>query len=404
MSVKTSFSNLCSVLKTLLANKADKDSVYTKTDIDNKYFATALRGASLAEGTDLNDIKSPGIYYISSKAIAETCLNTPGQMFSNCRLEVFFSSGVPSGETYLMQKIYQNDIGVLYSWIRGMTTDGTWSPWHLLNGNDFTNYNYDDTDLTDKYVKLATYSIKRGTYRNYNMVFDVYSNYAFSGSHIYDNHGVLTCNLRVQSDPAAPTAIQSIWMSKGTSINTDDWFVTFNSSSLEFTLWKKITNRYESWTVQLASSSNRGISGTAQNCVTMYYFKSDADPYTSSDYSLTATSTTCNSTMATESEIEKITEKIADTGWITTENLTYRKSGCVVCLQGSVTPSSTSMSIALGTLPENCRPSQDISIAQAGTDTPSRQLIIKTDGSVTLLFASNCTASHTYTYNGTFMI
>ena len=100
----------------------------------------------------------------------------------------------------------------------------------------------------------------------------------------------------------------------------------------------------------------------------------------------------------------ELTEKVVDTGWKTTGNLKYRKSGCVVCLQGTVTPSSSTMSITLGTLPENCRPSQDINIAQAGTDTPSRQIIVTTKGVVTLLFASNCTASHTYAYNGTFMV
>ena len=100
----------------------------------------------------------------------------------------------------------------------------------------------------------------------------------------------------------------------------------------------------------------------------------------------------------------ELTEKVADTGWITTGNLKYRKSGYIVALQGTVTPSDSAMSITLGALPENCRPSQDITIAQAGEDTPSRQIIVQKSGSVALLFASNCTASHTYAYNGIFMI
>ena len=53
------------------------------------------------------------------------------------------------------------------------------------------------------------------------------------------------------------------------------------------------------------------------------------------------------------------------------------KSGYTIALQGTVTPSGSTMSITLGTLPENCRPSQDINIAQAGTDTPSRQIIVQ---------------------------
>lgn len=100
----------------------------------------------------------------------------------------------------------------------------------------------------------------------------------------------------------------------------------------------------------------------------------------------------------------ELTEKVADTGWITTGNLKYRKSGYIIALQGTVTPSGSTMSITLGTLPENCRPSQDINIAQAGTDTPSRQIIAQTNGDVVLRFTSNCTASHTYAYNGIFMV
>lgn len=100
----------------------------------------------------------------------------------------------------------------------------------------------------------------------------------------------------------------------------------------------------------------------------------------------------------------ELTEKVADTGWITTGNLKYRKSGYIIALQGTVTPSGSTMSITLGTLPENCRPSQDINIAQAGADTPSRYISVHTGGDVELIFTSNCTASYTYSYNGIFMI
>lgn len=100
----------------------------------------------------------------------------------------------------------------------------------------------------------------------------------------------------------------------------------------------------------------------------------------------------------------ELTEKVADTGWITTGNLKYRKSGYIVALQGSVTPSGSTMSITLGILPNDCRPSQDINIAQTETDTPLRRIIVQTDGNVVLLFSSNCTANHTYSYNGIFMV
>ena len=100
----------------------------------------------------------------------------------------------------------------------------------------------------------------------------------------------------------------------------------------------------------------------------------------------------------------ELTEKVADTGWITTGNLKYRKSGYIVALQGSVTPSGSTMSITLGILPNDCRPSQDINIAQAYTDTPLRRIIVHTDGNVVLLFESNCTENHAYSYNGIFMV
>ena len=100
----------------------------------------------------------------------------------------------------------------------------------------------------------------------------------------------------------------------------------------------------------------------------------------------------------------ELTEQVIDTGWKTTGNLKYSKSGYIVSLQGSVTPSGSTMSITLGTLPEDCRPTQDITIAQAWTDVPFRRIIVQTDGNVVLLFESNCTASHTYSYNGIFMV
>ena len=80
------------------------------------------------------------------------------------------------------------------------------------------------------------------------------------------------------------------------------------------------------------------------------------------------------------------------------------KSGYTIALQGTVTPSGSTISITLGTLPNDCRPSQDINIAQAGIDTPARRMMVQKGGSVVLLCSSNCTASHTYAYNVIFMI
>ena len=315
MGVKTSFSNLCNVLKMLLSKKVDKVSgkglstndftndlktkldsgVYTKTDIDNKYFMTGLRGTTLPENTDLNNVKSPGVYCISSGSVAKTCLNTPGSLIANCRLEVFFSTGVPANNNYLIQQLYQNTAGSLYVWVRSMTAAGHWSPWHLMNGNDFTNYNYEYNNVTDKYIKLATYNIEDTRYIDAEMVFNIYSN--LGDNYTWPNDvGILRCHLRIGNDLTKPEGILAIWISKGTSINTKRWFVTYNSTTKEFILWKKITAKYESYTVQLISSSNRGSVGNTHNNVTMYYIKSTADTYTAADYVSIVTSTTCDST------------------------------------------------------------------------------------------------------------
>ena len=135
------------------------------------------------------------------------------------------------------------------------------------------------------------------------------------------------------------------------------------------------------------------------------YIKSKAD----TNISTTSTNYVQNKAVGlkfqdVDSEIRGLTEKVADTGWKTTENLKYRKSGCIITLQGTVTPSGSTMSITLGTLPEDSRPTQDITIAQAGEDTPSRYIAVHTGGDVELIFTSNCTESHTYAYNGIFMI
>lgn len=333
-----------------LKNKANSADVYTKTDVDNKYFMTGLRGTSLPENTDLNDITSPGVYNIINASTARTCLNTPGLLISNCRLEVFFSTGDSASNTFLIQRLYQNTVLNLYTWIRSMTTAGTWSPWHLLNGNDFTNYNYDDADVTDKYIKLATYKIPESTYIDCHMGFNIYSNMGTSINRTNNSVGALNCHIRIDTNFTTPKHIAAVWISKGTVINTDDWFVTYNATTKEFSLWKKIASKYESYNVQLISSSNRGIIGNAHNAVTMYYLKYTEDTYTAADYASIVTSTTCDSTAATKADIAKIQDRISDTGWvevdlsntvfennwcdITKSKLAYKRFGDIVSFHG----------------------------------------------------------------------
>ena len=397
--VDSEISGINSVLK----NKPNSADVYTKTDIDSKYFMTMLSGTELSENTDLNSITTSGVYYIGSEIVARTCSNTPGYILGNCRLEVFFSRGDNSSNTYLMQRLYQNKNGALYVWVRGMTTVGNWSPWHLLNGNDFTSYNYDNFDVTEKYIKVASCQMAPNSkYSDHDMTFEIQNTFNLQAN-VYDRNGRLHCHIRFDADSSIPKYITAIWEHVGTGVIPEKWFVTYNKTTRIFDLWKKIESVYESYIVTLISNSQRGTE-ILDNLLTMYYLKTTTDAYNSDDYSMIVTPTTCDSTAATKADIAEIQEKVSDTGWITTGNLKYRKSGYIVALQGSVTPSGSTMSITLGTLPENCRPSQDINIAQAGADTPSRYIAVYTGGDVELIFTSNCTESHTYSYNGIFMV
>ena len=390
-------------INSMLKNKPNLADVYTRTDIDDKYYMTLAKGLPIAKNTDLNTVVTPGVYCISTESVIGTLKNTPGLLAANCRLEVFYSSETTTLDDHLLQKLYQNASNAAYVWIRGMTTSGVWSPWRLLNENDFTINAYNSADVNDKYVRYAVCQLGRRSYSNYTMLLYVYSTVKDIS---YNLQGILSCMVRTNDIDEAPQYMTCSWITKGIDIDTNDWFLTYNSKTKEVTLWKKIRTRYESYCVTLLSSSNRGNIPGSPNNIKMFFTVLDntTDAYNSDDYAMIVTSTTCDSTAATKADIADIQEKVIDTGWITTGNLKYRKSGYIIALQGTVTPSGSTMSITLGTLPENCRPSQDINIAQAGEDTPSRYIAVHTGGDVVLLFKSNCTASHTYAYNGIFMI
>lgn len=393
--VDSEISGINSVLK----NKPNLADVYTKTEVDNKYFMSGDIGIELSEGTDLNSIITPGNYYSIKR-----CLNIPYNELIGFRLEVSYLWN-NNAFYYLVQKLYTTDKYNFDIFIRIRGNLKQWSPWHLITRNDYTTCSFPYDNINDKYMKIASNYVHSLSEYGNTMVFDVYPNYKKQSDNVNSNEiGKLLCS-GYGSD--SDYNISAIWVSKGLDIYPEDWFITCRQDGAEFflELWKKARNAYESYNVVLScSSGGPKISGVNLNNVTMYYLKDTADIYDASLYKKVVTSTTCDSTAATKADIANIQEKVADTGWITTGNLKYRKSGCIIALQGTVTPSGSTMSITLGTLPKNCRPSQDINIAQAGTDTPSMQIIVQKGGSVVLLFASNCTASHTYTYNGIFMI
>ena len=392
--VDSEISGINSVLK----NKPNSADVYTKTEVDNKYFMSGDVGIELSEGTDLNSIITPGNYY------AKRCLNIPYKELAYFRLEVSYLWNNNS-YYYLVQKLYTTDKNDFDIFIRMRGHLKEWSPWHLITRNDYTTCSFPYNDINDKYMKIASNNVNPISNHGNTMVFDVYPNYKKQSGNVNSNEiGKLLCSGYGSS---SDYNISAIWISKGLDIYPEDWFITYRQDGADYflELWKKARNAYESYNVVLSCSSGGPlIAGADLNAVTMYYLKNTYDAYDASLYKKVVTSTTCDSTAATKADIADIQEKVIDTGWITTGNLKYRKSGYIVALQGTVTPSDSIMSITLGALPENCRPSQDINIAQAGTDTPSRQIIVQKGGSVVLLFASNCTASHTYAYNGIFMI
>lgn len=208
-----------------------------------------------------------------------------------------YATGSPNNKVSLIQQLYQVNSGVFYVWSRTLDGAGDWSPWHLVNGNDFTSYMYDSVDTNEKYVKIASQKISaKQTYYNYNMMFDIYSTIEISGTVISNLQGKLCVSFRIDSNFVTPQALRVFWMSVGTEINTQEWFAAYDSTNHNLELWKKVSQRYESYRVVLTSSSQRGILANFDNLITMYYLKGSSDDYNSANYSKIVLSTTCDST------------------------------------------------------------------------------------------------------------
>ena len=340
MSVKTSFSNLCTVLKTVLSNKVDKVS---GKGLSTNDYTTAEKNklAGIATGANKTVVDS-GISTTSTNPVQNKAV---GLKFQGVDSEI---SGINSALNSTADEI-------------------------ATIVNEYGSKNLVDTSLIPNAIKIGG-----GVTRNNNGDGSI----TYSGTSTV-NHAIYLPLMEDQN------------LGKGTYIftpnpMTDKTYIyqIYKNGSY----WKNyvLTQTIEiteagKYNIGVAIKSNVTISNTFKPMLRYAAIKDD----TYVPYAMTN---------------RKLTEKVIDTGWKTTENLKYRKSGYIVALQGSVTPSDSTMSITLGTLPKDCRPSQDINIAQAETDAPSRQIIVQKGGSVVLLFASNCTASHTYAYNGIFMI
>ena len=339
--VDSEISGINSVLK----NKPNLADVYTKTEVDNKYFMSGDLGIELSEDTDLNSIITPGNYYTKTYNIGKSCLNIPYKEIGCFRLEVSYLWN-NNAFYYLVQKLYTTDKDNFDIFIRMRGNLKKWSPWHLINRNDFTTCSFSDNNINDKYMKIASNNVNPISDHGNTMVFDVYPNYKKQSDNVNSNEiGKLLCS---GYGSYSDYNISAIWVSKGLDIYPEDWFITYRKDGTDsfLELWKKARNAYESYNVVLSCSSGGPvISGAKLNAVTMYYLKDTYDAYDASLYKKVVTSTTCDSTAATKADIAKIQEKVADTGWVEVEfpentnfdpvsYLLYRRCGNMVSFYG----------------------------------------------------------------------
>lgn len=340
MSVKTSFSNLCTALKAVLSNKVDKVS---GKGLSTNDYTTAEKNklAGIATGANKtvvdSDISTTSTNPVKNKAV--------GLKFQDVDSEI-------SGINSVLNSTADEIATIVNAYGSKNLVDTSLITSAIGIGGGVTRTNNGDGSITYSGTSTVTHTIYLPLMEGQNLG---------KGTYIFTPNPM-----------TAATYTYQIYK------NGSYWKNYVLTQTIEITEAGK-------YRIGVAIKSNATISNTFKPMLRYAAIKDD----TYVPYAMTN---------------RELTEKVIDTGWKTTENLKYRKSGYIVALQGTVTPSDSTMSITLGTLPENCRPSQDINIAQAGTDTPSRQIIVQKGGSVVLLFSSNCTASHTYAYNGIFMI
>lgn len=375
MSVKTSFSNLCTALKTLLSNKVDntREAAYSllsklptwgQSPTDYTYFICQ----------DVNNNEEFGRVHFSTlwnyiKSKADASINTTSTNYVQNKAVGLKFQGVDSEISGINSTLAStaNEITTIVNKYGSKNLLSLKTTVNKANADGLNVSFLDDGGI--RVYGTKTTDKKGDIYYSPNVKTTLKPNTKYTLTSVNSAPNAMTVRMHLIADK------KTIYIGNNTSdVNkTSITFATPNASNI-------YVKEYA-----ITVTDNNPIDVTVYPMLRYAAIKDD----TYVPYAMTN---------------RELTEKVADTGWITTGNLKYRKSGCIIALQGTVTPSGSIMSITLGTLPEDCRPSQDINIAQAGTDTPSRQLIVQKSGSVVLLFTSNCTASHTYAYNGIFMI
>ena len=340
MSVKTSFSNLCTVLKTVLSNKVDKVS---GKGLSTNDYTTAEKNklAGIATGANKivvdSDISTTSTNPVQSKAV--------GLKFQDVVSEIAMIVNEYGSKNLLSLTKPPSKVNATGIDVSFISNGGIW-----VHG----------TKTTDKNGDI---------YYKPNVKTTLKPNTKYTLTSVNSAPNAMTVRMHLIADE------KTIYIGNNAS--------DVNKTSITFTTPNASNIYVKEYAITVTDNNPIDVSVYPM----LRYAAIKDDTYVS--YAMTN---------------RELTEKVIDTGWITTGNLKYRKSGYIIALQGTVTPSGSTMSITLGTLPNDCRPSQDINIAQAGTDTPSRQIIVQKGGSVVLLFASNCTASHTYAYNGIFIV
>ena len=493
MSIKTSFSNLCAVLKEKLGNKVDKvEGKGLSTNDFTTAYKTKLDGIaaeankitvdSALSGTSTNPVQNKVVaerigtieanvsaaattagnaaaaaaavkkdlanYYKKTETYSQAEINNKISVIPKFDIkvcEVLPDSNISKTTVYLLKssKEETNNLYDEYIYVK--------SKWELLGSQTIDLSGYVTTDelttvLSDKVDKVPNKGLSTNDFTtaektklkgltNYDDT-AVKSNVALNLSSIgMSKKNLLKLSANTQKINGITFTVnddKSVTVTGTASDSTKQTiFIIANSSTLKKTIksGKYIlsgcpsgggSSTYRIFAYHINPSENiaddgNGVTGdfdysnTTDSNIAVIIAKGHTDNINLTFYPMLRYADITDGTYAPyqddlQTQINNIMAGVNGNPWITTDNLKYRKSGYIVALQGSVTPSDSTMSITLGTLPENCRPSQDINIAQASTDTPSRQIIVQKGGSVVLLFSSNCTASHTYAYNGIFMI
>lgn len=101
--------------------------------LDRLNNSTMSLGKILEENTDLNEVRTPGVYRANTLGLAQTILNIPMKNVVSFRLEVFHTSGSGS----ILQKLYPNN-RVFGTYYMRWYNEETWGNWFAFEGKEIS--------------------------------------------------------------------------------------------------------------------------------------------------------------------------------------------------------------------------------------------------------------------------